>query len=117
MAEQTVLTMVQNILSRMSSDEVNSIGDTSESMQVAQILQNKYYDIVARGNLTLDETLFQLNPSDTFIAPVTMTLPVGVARIDWLQYFDTNPLDNLQTDQFGAFSHGLNLDLVSSVRW
>jgi len=117
MAEQTVLTMVQNILSRMSSDEVNSIGDTPESLQVATILQNKYYDIVARGTLTIDETLFQLIPSDNANNPVLMIIPEGVSRIDWLQYFDTNPLDNTQTDQFGAFAHDLNIDLVSSVAW
>ena len=117
MAEQTVSAMVQNILSRMSSDEVNSIGDTTESQQVAQLLQNKYYDIVARGSLTIDETLFQLTPSDNANNPVQMLLPAGVSRIDWLQYFDTNPLDNTQTDQFGAFSHDLNTNLVSSVAW
>ena len=117
MAEQTVLTMVQNILSRMSSDEINSIGDTPESLQVATILQNKYYDIVARGTLTIDETLFQLIPSDDSNNPVQMIIPEGVSRIDWLQYFDTNPLDNTQTDQFGAFSHDLNTNLVSSVAW
>src|SRR5258708_3502810 len=117
MAEQTVLTMVQNILSRMSSDEVNSIGDTPESLQVATILQNKYYDIVARGTLTIDETLFQLSPSDNSNNPVQMVLPDGVSRIDWLQYFDTNPLDNTQTDQFGSFKHDLNTNLVSSVAW
>jgi hypothetical protein len=117
MAEATVLSLVQNVLSRMSSDEVNSIGDTPESLQVANILQNKYYDIVARGNLTIDETLFQLNPSDSQNIPVTMTLPGGVSRLDWLQYFDTNPLDNTQTDQFGSFSHDLNTDIVSSVAW
>jgi hypothetical protein len=117
MAEQTVLTMVQNILSRMSSDEVNSIGDTTESMQVAQILQNKYYDIVARGSLTIDETLFQLVPSDNATNPVMMLLPQGVSRIDWLQYFDTNPLDNTQTSQFGSYKHSLNTNLVSSVAW
>lgn len=117
MAEQTLLTMVQNILSRMSSDVVNSINDSPESQQVAQILQNKYYDIVSRGSLTIDETLFQLNPPDNVNTPVIMTMPVGVTRIDWLQYYDTNPLDNTQSDQFGSYSHDLNLDLVSSVAW
>lgn len=101
----------------MSSDVVNSIADTPESLQVAQILQNKYYDIIARGQLTIDETLFQLYPSDNASSPVMMSLPPGVSRIDWLQYYDTNPLDNMQTDQFGSYSHDLNLDLVSSVSW
>ncbi len=117
MATQTVLTMVQNILSRMSSDEVNSISETAESMQVAQLLQNKYYDLVARGDLIIDDTLFQLNPSDNSTNPVMMTLPVGFTRIDWLQYFDTNPLDNTQTSQFGSFAHSLNVNLVSSIKW
>jgi len=117
MATLTLLQMVQNILSSMSSDQVNSIGDTLESEQVAQIIQNKYYDIVARGDLTLDEQLFQFTPSNDPTIPVSMSLPAGVARVDWLKYYDTNPFDNTQTDQFGAFSHDLNVDLVSSIAW
>lgn len=113
----TVLQMTQNILSSMSSDEVNSISDTVESMQVAQILQNKYYDIVARGDLTLDDQLFQLVPSDNYQSPVLMSLPAGTMRINWIRYYDTNPLDNLQQDQFGAYSHDLNVNLVSSIQW
>lgn len=117
MAEQTLLQIVQNILSAMSSDQVNSISDTVESLQVAQIVQNKYYDIVARGDLTLDEVLFQLNPSNDPTKPVLMTLPSGVSRLDWMQYYDTNPLDNTQVSQFGAFSHDLNTDLQHVAFW
>lgn len=113
----TVLQMTQNILSAMSSDEINSIGDTVESLQVATILQNKYYDIVARGDLTLDDQLFQLVPSSNPTAPVMMTLPTGVMRLNWMRYYDTNPIDNLQVDQFGAYSHDLNVDLVPSIFW
>ena len=110
--------MVQNILAAMSSDEVNSISDTVESMQVAQIIQNKYYDIVARGDLRLDEQLFQLNPSDSLLSPTLMFLPAGVSRISWLQYYDTNPEDNTtQTSQFGAYSHDLNVDVISTIQW
>lgn len=118
MATQTLLNMVQNILSAMSSDEVNSIGDTVESMQVANIIQNKYYDIVARGDLEFDERLFQLVPPDNLITPTAMKLPAGVSRISWLQYYDTNPEDNItQTSQFGAYSHDLNVDVISTVQW
>lgn len=118
MATQTLLNMVQNILSAMSSDEVNSIGDTVESMQVAQIIQNKYYDIVARGDLELDEQLFQLTPSNNLSTPTLMYLPTGVSRVSWLQYYDTNPEDNTtQTSQFGAYSHDLNVDVISTVQW
>lgn len=118
MATQTLLNMVQNILSAMSSDEVNSIGDTVESMQVAQIIQNKYYDIVARGDLELDEQLMQLVPSDSLSTPTLMYLPTGMSRISWVQYYDTNPTDNTtQTSQFGSYSHDLNVDVVSTVQW
>lgn len=117
MATSTLLSMVQNILSAMSSDEVNSIFDTVESVQVAQIIQNKYYDLVARGDLTLDMQLFQLVPSLNPSSPVEMSLPAGVTRLDWLKYYDTNPLDNTQNSQFGSFSHDLNVDLTATVFW
>jgi hypothetical protein len=114
MAQQTLLNMVQNILSAMSSDEVNSIYDTVEATQVAQIIENKYYDIMARGDLALDLQLFQLNPSDNASFPVSMLLPVGVSRIDWLKYYNTNPLDNSQNSQFGSFRHDLNTDITTN---
>jgi hypothetical protein len=118
MATQNLLTIVQNILAAMSSDEVNSISDSVESMQVAQIVQNKYYDIVARGDLQLDEQIFQLNPSDNSTLPTLMFLPSGVSRITWMQYYDTNPLDTtFQKSQFGAYSHDLNLDIASTINW
>jgi hypothetical protein len=118
MAQQTLLQMVQSILSRLDSDNVNSIGDTVESMQVAQIIKDKYNDIVARGTLTIEEQLFQLNPSDSVSAPTLMYLPDNVYGVSWLRYYNTNPLENSnQFSQFGAYSHDLNLDLVSTVNW
>src|SRR5437899_5848309 len=62
-------------------------------------------------------TYLGMIPSDSVSIPVTMNLPSGTAKLDWIQYFDTNPQDNTQISQFGAFSHGLNQDLVSSIRW
>ncbi len=87
----TLLDMVQEILSSLSSDEVNSIGDTSESLQVATILKRKYYDIVARGDLPEHNQLFQLNPSLSNLQPTLMFIPDGVGHIEWLKYFNTNP--------------------------
>jgi hypothetical protein len=117
MAEATVLQMVQNILSRMSSDTVNSISDTPESLQVATILQNKYYDIVARGDLSLDEQIFQLVASNDPTQPTVMSFPDTASRLDWIQYFDSNVLDSQQISQFGAYRHNLNTDIVNTVSW
>lgn len=49
---------VQDILSSMDSDEVNSISDTVESMQVATILKNCYEELVANIELPEEYTLF-----------------------------------------------------------
>jgi len=111
----SLLEMTQNILSRMSSDEVNSISDTTESLQVAQIIKNKFYDIVARGDLPEQTQFFQLDPSDDPTKPVLMFSPDRVSSIEWLKYFNTNPKEgSTQEDQFGAFSHDLNTDIVSN---
>lgn len=108
MATRTLLEMTQDILSRMSSDEVNSISDTAESLQIATIIKNKYYDIVARGDLTAQEEIYQLNPSNNATMPVLMFVPDGAITLEWLKYFDTNPTDSQGEDQFG---HGVNTDL------
>lgn len=117
MAEMTLLQMTQNILSAMDSDEVNSISDTVESLQVANIIQNKYYDILTRGNLPEQNVLFQLTPSNDITAPVLMTLPAGTGNIQWIKYFDSSTRDSQQVSQFGSYSHGVNLDIQSSQNW
>lgn len=111
MATRTLLEMTQDILSRMSSDEVNSISDTAESLQIATIIKNKYFDIVARGDLPAEERLIQLTPSDDATKPVLMYVPDGVITIEWLKYFDTNPTDSQEQSQFGS-GHDTNLDIT-----
>ncbi len=121
MAEQSLLNMVQNILSSLDSDEVNSIGDTVESRQVAQIIENKYYDMVSRGFFPEHNRLLQLDPSLDPTRPTLMFIPAGVSKIWWIKYFDSNVLEgssgNQLAAQFGAFSHDLNTDLTSTPSW
>lgn len=99
--------MVQNVLSRMSSDEVNSIGDSAESLQVANIIKNKYFDIINRVNLPEHDQLVQLDPSLTNTQPVLMYVPSGVADIRWIKYFDSNPADGSDVEA----GHDINTDI------
>ena len=46
----TLLEIVQEILSDMDSDEVNSIDDTVESQQVASIVRSAYMAIMSNRN-------------------------------------------------------------------
>jgi len=105
--KMTLLDLTQNILSRMSSDEVNSISDTTEAMQVATIVKNKYLDIINRVNLTEHDQLIQLNASNDPTAPVLMYVPSGIADIQWLKYFDSNVLDGFDSVSI----HDINVDL------
>lgn len=113
----TVLQMTQNILSRLQSDEVNSISDSPESLAVANIIQQKYYDIASRGDLPEHTQLFQLNPSGDPTKPVQMFVPAHSVKIHWLKYFDTSIGDSQQVDQFGSYQHDLNLDIVPTTSW
>jgi hypothetical protein len=114
---QTLLDMTQEILSALDSDSVNSISDTVESTQVARIIQRKYYDIIARAPMAEQKVLYQFDASGDDTKPTLMTIPTGMSNIEWVKYFDSSTADSQQQDQFGAFSHGLNTDIVSSTTW
>ena len=110
----SLLDMTQNILSSLSADEVNSIGDNAESQQIALILKNKYYDIVNRTALPEHDQLIQLQPSIDPTSPVEMFVPDGVTEIKWIKYFNTNVSTSVP---FGTEQHGLNVDIKPTVLW
>lgn len=88
--KRTLLDLTQNILNSLSSDEVNSISDTTESLQVAEIIKTVYFNIVARSDLTLQEELFQLTASGNVLKPTLMTVPSNISEIDWIKYSNTS---------------------------
>jgi hypothetical protein len=108
----TLLEMTQEILSNMSSDEVNSIGDTSESLQVATIIRQKYFDIINRLELPDHYQMVQLNPSTTTAEPTLMYVPDGVQDIKWIKYYDSNVLDG--NSNTSVSTHAINVDLTST---
>lgn len=117
MATYTLLQLTQNILSALNSDAVNSIGDTEESMQVANVIQTAYFNMISRAMLPEHEQIFQLVNSNSYALPVLMNRPQNVSKVDWIKYFDTNvdDGDDFENDQYGAYSqHDVNTDLVPS---
>jgi hypothetical protein len=82
----TLLDMTQNILSRLDSDEVNSINDSTEALQVANVIRNTYFNIITRANLPEHKKLFQLDSSSDDLQPVVMSRPDNVSRIEWIKY-------------------------------
>lgn len=118
MARLTVLDMTQSILSALNSDEVNSISDTVEATQIAKIIKNKYYDIIARSNSPEQKVLLRLDASGDVNKPAIMNIPSGVIKIEWIKYFDvgtggqTPPgfkyVTILPLDQFLSMTDSLN---------
>lgn len=86
----TLLSMTQSILSNLSSDEVNSISDTTESLQIAEIVKTCFFNIISRAELPEQKKLYQLDPSTDTTAPNMMYLPAGVKTLEWIKYLDNS---------------------------
>lgn len=85
MPTMTLLEMTQNILSAMSSDEVNSISDTVESLQVAEEIRNTYNDQYSTRDLSRNKGMVNLEPT-TALSPHVMTVPTKVVNVEWIKY-------------------------------
>ena len=85
MAKMTVLEMTQDILSDMDSDEVNSINDSVESLQVAQIIKTTYFNIVDGKHYPHFDELFQFNTVGT-TKPNYLKIPETIENVNWVKY-------------------------------
>ena len=82
-----LLDMVQDILNDMDSDEVNSIDDTVESRQVAQIIKTTYMNICSNRNWGDQKKLVTLNHSGDLNRPTHLQLPENFKELGYLAYY------------------------------
>lgn len=113
MAKLTVLNMVQNILNAMDSDNVNSISDTIESLQVATILQETFYEFMSSRDwpfLQAEDSLEGLGNTST---PTKMRMPESINKVFWIKYNKKNVEylpPKLFRDMLDAREAGTNVD-------
>lgn len=94
----TLLEMTQNILSAMDSDEVNSITDTVESLQVAEIVRETYDELFANVPMPEFKALVQLEGLADTDKPNYMKIPDAVDKIEWVKYdYDTDGSTDYRT--------------------
>lgn len=108
----THLQMVQEILSAMKSDQVNSIGDTPESEAVSLLLRSVYYDLAIDLALPSHEGLFELNSSLDIAKPTLMTVPDNVSKIFEIKYNNklaTNTFSTYKVVDFMDFNNFLQM--------
>lgn len=84
--KRTLLEMTQDILLSMQSDSVNGISDTQESLQVASIIEQVYWDLMASLNFPEHFGLFELLASGDNTQPTIMTLPTDALELHWVKY-------------------------------
>lgn len=82
----TLKEMVDLILNAMDSDEVNSITDTVEAMDIANTIKSCYYDMATDLDLPEHNRVYELNASGDNAKPVLMTLPTNALNLKWLKY-------------------------------
>lgn len=97
MIKYTLLELTQKVLRSISGDEINSISDTVESLDIVDIIEDTYVDIVTRLNLPEMYGIFTLQASGDIAKPVTMSVPNTVDTVLWVKYntktaTDTDPL-------------------------
>lgn len=86
MAKQTLLEITQEILSDMNSDNVNSISDTIESMQVATMVRRTFYNLYNDRVWPHTSRLLKVNSSADSTKPTHMVLDENLIHLDWLKY-------------------------------
>lgn len=100
MAKMTLLEIVQNILSSMDSDEVNSINDTIESQQVAEVVKETYYDLFGDIYVPERKGIIKLDGLGDLDRPNYLRIPDAVTQIDWIKYKDSELGRYLKLDYY-----------------
>lgn len=95
--------IVKTILSSIDGDEVNTISDTEEAMQIARIVESVFYDIIVDQQMPEHSSAFQMDASLDNTKPCLMTVPTNVSTVHEIRYdYQTTdePTPNYQLLEF-----------------
>lgn len=86
--KMTLVEMVQNILSAMDSDQVNSIFDTEESQQVMMVLKETYDELFGDTFLPQTEMMLRIDGISNVNAPNYLKSMPDTHSYSWIRYWD-----------------------------
>lgn len=86
MAKPNLLEIVQDILTEISGDQVNSISDTQEAMDVANIVKIVYNEMIDELELPSNKQLLALEGLANLNKPNYMRIPQAASLIEWIKY-------------------------------
>lgn len=82
----TLLQIVQSILSDMDSEDVNSISDTVEAQQIASVVEDTYYNIIAAREIPEHNKLMALTAMSDPNKPTHFKYPTNTKSIKRIEY-------------------------------
>jgi hypothetical protein len=125
MAKRTLLEITQEILNDMDSDAVNSIDDTVESQQVADIIRSCYNELTSNRNWPHLKKIIQLESANDLSKPNYLKLPSGIHQLEFFRY-DKHKSIQTRTDlkdvlykdpwDFLRFVSGRNSDNANTIK-
>ena len=99
--KRTLLEMVQSILNDMDSEAVNSISDSVEAQQIASVVEDVYYNIIAARNIPEHQQLLKMTSLSSSVRPTHFQYPTNTREIVSLAYnTDTSGKINYQEIYF-----------------
>ena len=104
----TLLQIVQKTLEALNLDEVNSIADSPDAEQVAQIAQDTWYELLNQSEWPFSIRLEQLESVADNTKPNYLRIPDEVTRIDQIKYDNTDPADAVDD---------VDLINIDNVKW
>lgn len=117
--KRTVLELVREILNGMDGLDVESISDSEESLQVAQIIKTTFYELCVRKEWRSFMKIRQLESVGDNARPNYLKLPERTQRVDYILY-DTakstetrsrmTPMSYLYPDEYLVASSQMNTD-------
>jgi len=94
MGKRTLLEIVQEVLNDLDSDEVNSINDTVEALQIANMVRSCYEELSTNRNWPHQKRLMQLDASNSLAKPNYLKLPEAIKELILFKYEKAKIGDN-----------------------
>ena len=119
-----LLDITQEILNEMDGDVVNSIFDTEESEQVANIVRSTFRAMASNSNWPSHRRLTKVVPSTDSATPTHMTLASDVKEVVSIHYNtakdgvtrrEYTQMEYLQPEQFMMKTNSRNSDSANTV--
>jgi len=93
MSKKNLLAIVKDILSDMNSDDVNSIEDTDEALQVAQLVRSTYEAMISNRNWSHTQRLVSLTAYADNNNPTHITVDENIKELISI-FYDKQTVDD-----------------------